>query len=130
MSKHILAIDDEQEIRELVGMALMRQGYRVTSVADGPAARQCVRSDPPDLIICDLQLQNDDGLTLLEELKVLLPAVPTILLTGILFEPKVVEATLSRLVSVYLPKPTKLQQVVTEAQRLLGDDRPPPSGRP
>jgi two-component system, OmpR family, response regulator len=121
MSKHILAIDDEQEIRDIVRVALSRQGYRVTSVADGSAARQCVRLDPPDLIICDLQLHNDDGLTLLEELKGILPDVPTILLTGILFEPKVVEATLSRLVSVYLPKPTTLHKVTMEARRLLGD---------
>lgn len=127
MKTHVLLVDDETEIRELLALAFANHGYRCTGVANGREARQVVRGDPPHLIVCDLQLEEEDGLVLLADLRESLPHVPRILLTGILLDPQVAETTLAGLVSAYVPKPTRLNRVVEEANRLLGRTDPGPA---
>lgn len=124
MKTHILLVDDETEIRDLIALAFSNRGYRCTSVATGREARQAARNDPPDLIVCDLQLEDEDGLVLLADLKEAVPHAPRILLTGVLLDPKVAETSLAGLISAYLPKPTRLSKVVEEANRLLGRSAP------
>ncbi|HWZ89074.1 MAG TPA: response regulator transcription factor [Polyangiaceae bacterium] len=61
-AKHVLIVDDEKRIREVVEYALQKNGYRVSSVADGPAALSAVERDPPDLVVLDVMLPGLDGL--------------------------------------------------------------------
>ena len=77
------------------------------------------RNDPPNLIISDLQLEDSDGLDMIKSLKETLPNTPMMLLTGVLFDPKVVRDTLSKKVSCYLDKTASLSQILAEVQRLL-----------
>ncbi len=119
MQKHILIVDDEEEIRELLSVFLTGQGYRVTSVASALEALQLAPNDPPDLLISDLQLEESDGLAMVEELKAKLPKLPVLLLTGMLFDPKVFHDTLSQKVSSYLMKTTPLSRIKEEIARLL-----------
>jgi DNA-binding NtrC family response regulator len=120
MKKHILIVDDEASIRGLLAQYLTRQGYRVTPVESAAEARRVVAADAPVLIISDLQLEDSDGLTMIQELKTALPDVPVILLTGVLFDPQVVNETLSKTVTVYLQKTTPLTTIVGEIRRLIG----------
>ena len=62
MSTHILVVDDEARIREVVQYALEREGYRVKAVNDGQAALDSVAELEPDLIILDVMLPELDGL--------------------------------------------------------------------
>jgi DNA-binding NtrC family response regulator len=117
--KHILIVDDEANIRELLEEFLTQNGYRVTPVQSAVEARKTVRRDPPDLIISDLQLEDSDGLDMIEGLKSTLPDTPMMLLTGVLFDPKVVRETLSKKVSCYLEKTASLAQILSEVRRLL-----------
>ena len=78
MPKHILIVDDEAEIRDLLGTFLTGQGYRVTGLATALEALRLAPSDPPDLLISDLQLEESDGLAMIDELKAKLPALPVI----------------------------------------------------
>lgn len=119
--KHILIVDDEAEIRQLLRTTIEKRGYRVTDVATALEARRVVSTDQPALIICDLQLQESDGIVLLKELRQLLPGVPTILLTGVLFDPNVAATTLDETVTAYIPKPAKLSRIMEVIRRLLGD---------
>ena len=66
---HILVVDDDTEIRNLLHEYLQRQGYRVTAVADGKGLRSAVATSHPDLIILDLMLPGEDGLTLCRDLR-------------------------------------------------------------
>lgn len=116
---HILAIDDEAPILDLLKEYLSTQGYRVSTASTALEARRVVESDPPDLIISDLQLEETDGLHLIEQLRALLPTKPVILLTGVLFEPQVVEETLKWKVSSYVSKTAPLQVLVQEIRRLI-----------
>jgi two-component system, OmpR family, alkaline phosphatase synthesis response regulator PhoP len=60
--EHILVVDDEKDILELVTYNLTKSGYRVTGVMTGEAALARVRAEPPDLIVLDLMLPGLDGL--------------------------------------------------------------------
>lgn len=117
---HILSIDDEQVILDLVKDYLSISGYRITGVNSAREALQVVRSDPPQLIITDLQLPDSDGMELIASLRESLPDIPIILLTGVWFDAKTVEETLSQHVSAYVAKTAPLKQLAAEVKRLLG----------
>ncbi len=78
---HILVVDDDTEIRNLLHEYLQKQGYRVTAVADGKGLRSAVAVSHPDLIILDLMLPGEDGLTLCRELRAK-SEIPIIMLTA------------------------------------------------
>jgi two-component system alkaline phosphatase synthesis response regulator PhoP len=68
-NEHILAVEDEEDILELVRYNLEKEGYRVTGVISGEEGLRRARSQPPDLIVLDLMLPGMDGLTVCRELK-------------------------------------------------------------
>ena len=129
MKKHILVIDDEATIRTLLAQFLAASGFRVTAVASAAEALLSVRQDPPHLIISDLQLEDSDGLEMVDQLKSAHPDAPVILLTGVLFDEDVVRDVLSKKVACYLEKTSSLAQILETVQRLLrpakGPGRPP-----
>jgi two-component system OmpR family response regulator len=66
---HILIVDDDREIRELVGNYLKKNGLRTTVVADGRQMRSFLEANQVDLIVLDIMLPGDDGLVLCRELR-------------------------------------------------------------
>ena len=65
---HILIVDDDIEICQLVARFLEPHGFRVTSAGDGPSMRAALQREPADLIILDLMLPGEDGLALCREI--------------------------------------------------------------
>jgi DNA-binding NtrC family response regulator len=120
MKKHILVVDDEADIRELLNQFLTNKGYRLSAVATADEAQRLAASDPPQLVISDLQLEDSDGLEMISHLKKLLPDTPMMLLTGVLIDSKVVRESLSGKVASYLQKTTPLAQILEEVRRLIG----------
>jgi DNA-binding NtrC family response regulator len=119
MKSHILLVDDEAEIRDILAHCLSANGYRVTSVGTATDAFRVSREDPPDLIVADLQLEDADGLEMIAKLKIALPERPVILLTGVLFDPDVVASVLSDKVACYLEKTSSLAKILETVRRLL-----------
>jgi len=119
MKPHLLIVDDEADIRDLLAQFLTASGYRVTSVGSAAEARKVGQQDPPDLIISDLQLEDADGLEMIAELKTALPKAPVILLTGVLFDAEVVSGVLSTKVACYLEKTSSLAKILETVRRLL-----------
>jgi two-component system OmpR family response regulator len=78
---HILIVDDHREIRDLVGRALLKEGFRVTAAADGRAMRKVLADGRIDLILLDLMLPGEDGLSLCRTLRAE-SNVPIIMLTA------------------------------------------------
>ena len=78
---HILVVDDDREIRDLLGRYLSREGFRVSTAADGRALRQTLGDRAIDLVILDLMLPGDDGLTLCREIRAA-SVLPVIMLTA------------------------------------------------
>ena len=79
---HILIVDDDAEIRSLLGKYLLKNGLRVTAVADGRAMWQALAAGRIDLIVLDLMLPGEDGLTLCRNLRAKSSDIPVIMLTA------------------------------------------------
>ena len=79
---HILIVDDDAEIRSLLSQYLLKNGLRVTAVADGRAMWQALKAGRIDLIVLDLMLPGDDGLTLCRNLRAQSSDIPVIMLTA------------------------------------------------
>lgn len=58
---HVLLIDDQPEMRRMLREVLEPAGYRVSEARDANAAYETARSDPPDLVICDLKMPGAWG---------------------------------------------------------------------
>ena len=79
---HILVVDDDREIRDLTARFLRKHGYRVTGAQNGREMRETLTNSDVDLIILDLMLPGDDGLTLCRELRAN-SQLPIIMLTAV-----------------------------------------------
>lgn len=79
---HVLVVDDNREMRHLVGRLLESDGYRVSTAADGKEMRRVLEERKVDLIVLDVMLPGDDGLTLCRNLRADASAVPVIMLTA------------------------------------------------
>jgi two-component system OmpR family response regulator len=80
-SAHILVVDDHREIRDLVSRALAKDGFRVSAAADGRAMRKVLADGRIDLILLDLMLPGEDGLSLCRTLRAE-SNIPIIMLTA------------------------------------------------
>ena len=78
---HILIVDDDAEIRGLLGEYLRKQGYRATAVADGKGMRAAIEKSRPDVIVLDLMLPGEDGLDLCRAVRAR-SNIPIIMLTA------------------------------------------------
>ncbi len=67
--KDILVVEDEDNIREVIGRYLEREGFNVREAADGYAALDAISEKEPDLIVMDLMLPGIDGLTLTRQVQ-------------------------------------------------------------
>ena len=79
---HILVVDDEPNVRKVLGAMLEQAGYLTTRAATGDEALGLVRAQDPDLVITDLKMPGMDGLGLLRRMKEGFPEIPVILLTA------------------------------------------------
>jgi len=75
----ILVVDDEDHIRQLYEKELSEEGYQVRTATTGEDALRQAESQPPDLVILDIKLENKDGLEILGNLKRINQNTPIIL---------------------------------------------------
>ncbi len=78
---HVLAVDDDPTIRQLIGDYLGQNEFRVTAVPDGRSMQAVLASQVVDLVVLDLRLQAEDGMALARRLRDE-SAIPIIMLTG------------------------------------------------
>lgn len=93
MGKHILVIDDREELLTLLRMLLEDANYRVSVSLDGAEVPEMARSNPPDLIVLDLRLGGVSGLDVLAGMRANKATVeiPVIVATAAVTEADVVE---------------------------------------
>jgi len=83
VSPRILLVDDEPNIRRMVGALLQGEGYETDEAANGTAALVAVKDVAPDAILLDLMMGGGpDGMATLEQLKQQLPEVPVVMMSG------------------------------------------------
>lgn len=115
----ILVVDDEPEIRHLVGEILEDEGYQVSMAENASAARELKKSKSPSLILLDIWMPDADGITLLKEwVAEETPLCPVIMMSGHGSVEAAVEAT--RLGAYdFLEKPLSLAKLLLIVERAL-----------
>jgi two-component system OmpR family response regulator len=112
---HILMVDDEPAICDAVSDYLGGEGYRVLVAHDGKAMRQIIRLSPVDLVLLDVMLPGEDGLTIARSLRAEKLDVGIIMLTGR-------GGTVDRIIGLesgaddYLPKPFHMRELLARVR--------------
>lgn len=114
---HILIVDDDSEICQLVRQFLEPHGFRVTGAADGPAMRTALASEAADLIVLDLMLPGEDGLALCRQLRET-SRTPIIFLTALNSEADRVVG-LEMGADDYLSKPFSARELLARIRAVL-----------
>jgi DNA-binding response OmpR family regulator len=127
---HILVVDDEQYVLELVKRTLEPEGYAVTVAADGNSALARLREHTPDLILLDIKMPELNGYQVLERIRER-SDIPVIMLTAVL-EPTAVEQSLGLGADDYIRKPFSPQVLLARIEAKLrrpGHELHPMRGR-
>jgi two-component system OmpR family response regulator len=80
-SAHILVVDDHREIRDLLAKYLARHGFRVSAAENAAKARKTLEASAIDLVVLDIMMPGEDGLSLCRHLRAT-TALPVIMLTA------------------------------------------------
>ena len=122
---HILIVDDDAEIRNLLSSYLGKNGCRTTAVAEGRAMWKALRDNQIDLVVLDLMLPGDDGLTLCRDLRAK-SDVPVIMLTARGEETDRIVG-LEMGADDYLPKPFSPRELLARIKVILRRARSMPA---
>ena len=114
---HLLAVDDDDRLRDLLKRYLTREGYDVTTARDAASARRFLQSMEFDLIILDVMMPGEDGLSLLSGIRETSDA-PVILLTA-RGDPSDRINGLKRGADDYLPKPFEPEELALRIGAIL-----------
>jgi DNA-binding response OmpR family regulator len=115
--QHIVVVDDEAPAREMVADYLRLHGFAVTSCDGGASLRRAIAQQPADLIVLDLNMPEEDGLSIIRSLK-RESAVPIIMLTA-------TAGAIDRIVGLelgaddYLAKPCELRELLARIRSVL-----------
>jgi response regulator RpfG family c-di-GMP phosphodiesterase len=115
---HILVVDDERVIREILAEFLTLEGYRVSTVEDGAKALTELRIRPYDLVLTDMKMPLVSGLQVLETIVAENLGPQVVLMTGFGTVETAIEA-MKKGAYDYLLKPFKVEEVIAVAQRAL-----------
>lgn len=125
--QHILIVDDESSILELLSTFFEKRGYRVTCFNTGAEALDFLESnhsvqktpDTVDIMVLDLFLDEEDGLEVLSQAKELRPGLPVVILTGMGFDDEILKEAQSRGARGYVSKTLPMNQLLMEVHRAL-----------
>lgn len=127
-SQHIIVVDDEAPAREMVGDYLKMHGFAVTLCDGGKSLRQQIEGGMPDLVVLDLNMPEEDGLSIVRDLKSR-SNVPVIMLTA-------TASPIDRVVGLelgaddYLAKPCELRELMARIRSVLRRSGPAKAAAP
>ena len=116
-SQHIIIVDDEAPAREMVGDYLKMHGFTVTLCDGGKSLRGVIETNVPDLVVLDLNMPEEDGLSIIRDLKSRIN-VPVIMLTA-------TASPIDRVVGLelgaddYIAKPCELRELMARIRSVL-----------
>jgi two-component system OmpR family response regulator len=121
-SQHIIIVDDEAPAREMVGDYLKMHGFTVTLCDGGKTLRTAIEAGVPDLVVLDLNMPEEDGLSIIRDLKSR-TNVPVIMLTA-------TASPIDRVVGLelgaddYIAKPCELRELMARIRSVLRRSAP------
>jgi two-component system OmpR family response regulator len=120
--QHIVIVDDEAPAREMVGDYLKMHGFTVTLCDGGKSLRGAIETSVPDLVVLDLNMPEEDGLSIIRDLKSRIN-VPVIMLTA-------TASPIDRVVGLelgaddYVAKPCELRELMARIRSVLRRSAP------
>jgi CheY-like chemotaxis protein len=123
----LLVVDDEPDLRDLLGEYFTRHGFEVREAADAARARACVAESVPDVAILDVNMPGENGLSLARWLRDSHPGLGIVMLTT-------VGEAVDRVVGLelgaddYLPKPFEVRELLARVRAVLRRSRRRPHG--
>lgn len=117
MNEKILIVEDEESLREALAYNLNKQGYSVTTTADGKTALTLARAENPDLILLDVMLPGLDGIEVCRQLRQTI-STPIIMLTA---KDEVIDRVVGLEVGAddYLTKPFSMHELHARIKAML-----------
>ena len=119
MKQHILVVDDEVQIRELLGLYLSRQGYQVYTAATSEETLRIIGQERIDLVVLDIGLAKEDGLAVLALIKGKHPNLCVVMLTGMGFVEDLLQQALHLGADGYVSKVLPLDELLLTVRRIL-----------
>jgi DNA-binding response OmpR family regulator len=116
-NQHIIIVDDEAPAREMVGDYLRMHGFTVTLCDGGKSLREAIAAGEPDLVVLDLNMPEEDGLSIIRDLKAR-TNVPVIMLTA-------TASPIDRVVGLelgaddYVAKPCEVRELMARIRSVL-----------
>ncbi len=126
MSQHILVVDDEPQMRELLAVYLSRRGYEVSTTASSPETMRLINETAIDLVVLDIGLAEEDGLNLLSTIKTAHPGLRVVMLTGMGFVEELLQEASQKGADGYVSKLLPLEELLMAIQQVLKPLRPQP----
>ena len=125
-TKHILCIEDEPEMIDLIRLILGRRGFEVIGAAGGKEGLEKVRKEPPDLILLDLMMPDMDGWEVYQQIKAdeKTKDIPVIVVTAKAQSiDKVLGLHIAK-VDDYIAKPFSPQDLLNSVDKVFGERNP------
>lgn len=123
MAKRILSIDDEEVIRLVLEIHLSGAGHELTTVDTGAKGLQLACDQHFDLILCDIRLEEENGLDIIKALKQFRKTTPVIALTGLIGD-EVVELVKKSGADSYIAKPFTRAELFSTIDQFLHNGVP------
>ena len=123
MSREVMVVDDEADMRQLISLTLLRHGYAVLEASSGLLALDAIAKKAPDLVILDVMMPGLSGIQVIRQLKRNpdTTSIPVIMLSAKAQEEDIV-AMLQSGADACLIKPFSLTDLVQGVEVLLGFD--------
>lgn len=118
MQKNIYILDDEKEIRKSLRVILEDEDYIVEDFANGKSLLKALAKERPSLVLLDVWVDKEDGLTILDECKKLYPGLPIVMISGHGTIELAVSATKKGAVD-FLEKPLSIEKVIQTIESAL-----------
>jgi DNA-binding response OmpR family regulator len=119
MKQHILIVDDEDQIRELLSLYLSRHGYEISTAKSSKETLQTMNRAGIDLVVLDIGLADEDGLGLLSAIKARNPNIQVVMLTGMGFVEDLLQEAHAKGADGYVSKLLPLDELLLAIQRVL-----------
>ena len=123
MKQHILVVDDEAPIRELLAIYLDKQGYQVSTAATSEETLRLTDQQRNDLVVLDIGLAEEDGLMVLASLKKKHPNLRVVMLTGMGFVEDLLQGALHLGADGYVSKILPLDELWITIRGILGSEQ-------
>jgi putative nucleotidyltransferase with HDIG domain len=114
----ILVVDDENQVRSMIGSTLERHGFEVLLASNGREALQAISLNTFDLVLTDIVMQDVNGIALLERIHTQLPNLPVVMVTAI-HDISVAIDSMRRGAYDYLLKPFEREHLMSTVHRAL-----------